>query len=274
MVGKLLPTIPQAEVARHNTKKSCYVTIGSYVYDVTDFLEDHPGGGDLILEHAGQDVQEIMKDTISHEHSDSAYEILQERIIGFVATDNILEAVTDSNQPDSIVPLLPNKKGMDTLKANGAAEDLKGNDIPKQTGVQVDEETSTVSIKDPSNNARKPFIDINEPMLIQIWNGGFTKEHYLEEVHHPRTYTKGASAPLFGSPLLEPFSKTPWWVIPLLWYPCTVWGLYQANAGLSSPVETAAYFFLGLALWTLIEYGMHRGLFHIDLYASPLLQII
>lgn len=264
MPGKPLPTIPQAEVARHNTKKSCYVTIGSYVYDVTDFLEDHPGGDEFILEFAGKDVQEIMKDTMTHEHSDAAYDILKDRIIGFVATETIMKAVTESSQPDSIVPLLPDKTGMETLKANGAAGDLHGNDIPQQTGIRPEEDPSLAFMREAEISPRKTFIDIDQPMLIQIWNGGFSKEYYLEQVHRPQHYTKGPSAPLFGNPLLEPFSKTPWWVIPILWYPFTAWRLYVANTGLSSPFETAAYFFVGLALWTLVEYGMHRGLFHVD----------
>ena len=264
MPGKPLPTIAQAEVARHNNSKSCYVTIGSYVYDVTSFLEDHPGGGDLILEHAGLDVAEIMKDEISHLHSEAAYEILQERIVGFVATDAILETVTNSDEPHSIVPLPPTKAGMDLLKADGTAGDLIGNDIAAQTGVHHEEDANQKYLQDLGNNPRKPFIDINKPMLIQVWNGGFSKEYYLEQVHKATHYQHGPSAPLFGSPFLEPLSKTPWWLIPLLWLPCLARGLMLANAGLSSPIETATYFLLGLGLWTLVEYGMHRGLFHVD----------
>jgi 4-hydroxysphinganine ceramide fatty acyl 2-hydroxylase len=45
-----LPTISLAELEQHNSSKSCYVTIGSKVYDVTSFLSDHPGGEDLIIE--------------------------------------------------------------------------------------------------------------------------------------------------------------------------------------------------------------------------------
>jgi len=45
-----LPTISLAELEQNASSKSCYVTIGSKVYDVTSFISDHPGGGDLILE--------------------------------------------------------------------------------------------------------------------------------------------------------------------------------------------------------------------------------
>lgn len=61
------------------------------VYDVTGFLVDHPGGEDLILNYAGKDVEEIMKDTVEHEHSDSAYDMLDEYVIGRLgAEENIV----------------------------------------------------------------------------------------------------------------------------------------------------------------------------------------
>jgi 4-hydroxysphinganine ceramide fatty acyl 2-hydroxylase len=49
---------------------------------VTSFLEDHPGGDDLILDHAGKDMNELMKDPSSHDHSNSAYEMLNDFRIG------------------------------------------------------------------------------------------------------------------------------------------------------------------------------------------------
>jgi cytochrome b involved in lipid metabolism len=50
MVSRSLPTISLTELEKHSSAKSCYVTIGSKVCDVTAFLSDHPGGEDLILE--------------------------------------------------------------------------------------------------------------------------------------------------------------------------------------------------------------------------------
>lgn len=47
-----------AEVAKHNTVKSCWVIIADNVYDVTELLDSHPGGSHSILRHAGQDATE------------------------------------------------------------------------------------------------------------------------------------------------------------------------------------------------------------------------
>ncbi|KAF4677399.1 hypothetical protein FOZ63_025921 [Perkinsus olseni] len=47
-----------AEVAAHNAEGDCWVIIGDEVYDVTEFLPDHPGGKKAILLFAGKDATE------------------------------------------------------------------------------------------------------------------------------------------------------------------------------------------------------------------------
>ncbi|ETW87312.1 hypothetical protein HETIRDRAFT_306041 [Heterobasidion irregulare TC 32-1] len=44
------------QVAEHNTRSSCWVIIHHRVYDVTDFLLEHPGGQKVILQYAGRDA--------------------------------------------------------------------------------------------------------------------------------------------------------------------------------------------------------------------------
>ncbi len=45
-----------AEVAMHNDAESCWVVVEGEVYDVTEFLEEHPGGKGLLLSVAGTDA--------------------------------------------------------------------------------------------------------------------------------------------------------------------------------------------------------------------------
>ncbi|KAG7091144.1 hypothetical protein E1B28_010198 [Marasmius oreades] len=44
------------EVAQHNTRESCWIIVHGKVYDVTEFLDDHPGGSKIILKYAGKDA--------------------------------------------------------------------------------------------------------------------------------------------------------------------------------------------------------------------------
>ena len=275
MPSRTLPTLPSAEVAAHNTAKSCYVTIGTKVYDITDFLEDHPGGGDLILEYGGKDVKEAMEDMVSHAHSEAAYEVLDDHLIGFVATEKVLKSVMKSDDPFAVLPMEPSEEGMAELDGDAKAdvnarENVKANGV-EQEDKAVYESTGLSSAEDleketdATQDYRKyKFLDLNRPLFMQILNGGFSKDFYLQQVHRPRHYPGGDSAPLFGN-FLEPLSKTPWWVVPTIWGPCISYGTYIAGLQLH-PLELIGYWIFGLCFWTIVEYGLHRCLFHVDYY--------
>lgn len=49
-------TYSAAEVSKHKTKNDCWIIINSNVYDVTDYLDFHPGGADMILMVCGKDA--------------------------------------------------------------------------------------------------------------------------------------------------------------------------------------------------------------------------
>ncbi|KAE8404507.1 hypothetical protein BDV37DRAFT_282800 [Aspergillus pseudonomiae] len=48
--------IGRREIAKHNSADSCWVVLYGKVYDVTNFLENHPGGSAAILALAGKDA--------------------------------------------------------------------------------------------------------------------------------------------------------------------------------------------------------------------------
>ncbi|EEH34272.1 inositolphosphorylceramide-B C-26 hydroxylase [Paracoccidioides lutzii Pb01] len=249
MLGRTLPVFSPAELKSHTTEKSCYVTRGSKVYDVTSFLNDHPGGGELILNYAGQDVSEIMHDISSHDHSEAAYEILEEYHVGFL----------------DCTPASSNMNG------NGAAHASNANGLPNgtkpvysSTGMSGEEDLSVETDLTADYRTHK-FLDLNRPLFGQLWNGGFSKEFYLKQVHRPRHYKGGESAPLFGN-FLEPLTKTAWWVIPTVWFPPVAYGTVVGFCGLQNFIIASAYWLLGLFLWTLAEYSLHRFVFHIDKY--------
>ncbi|XP_071176086.1 cytochrome b5-like [Mytilus edulis] len=69
------------EVADHQDMTSCWIIIENKVYDVTKFLFEHPGGYDILLEHAGRDATCAFEDV---GHSRDAIQILQDYCIGDV----------------------------------------------------------------------------------------------------------------------------------------------------------------------------------------------
>ncbi|OKL56318.1 hypothetical protein UA08_08392 [Talaromyces atroroseus] len=74
-------TFTFAEVATHNTKKDLYMIIHDKVYDVASFVDEHPGGEEVLLDVGGQDATEAFEDV---GHSDEAREILEGLQVGVV----------------------------------------------------------------------------------------------------------------------------------------------------------------------------------------------
>lgn len=246
MPSRTLPTLTRAEVESHNSASSCYVTIKNKIYDVTDFLDDHPGGGGLILDYAGKDIEAILKDQDSHEHSEAAYEVLDDSLVGFVLSEKDVVANGVKRVPE---------------------QEQNGSWVHPRTGMSCEEDLSKETDYN-SDYKKHKFLDLSKPLFLQIWNGGFSKDFYLDQVHRPRHYKGGDSAPLFGN-FLEPLTKTPWWLVPTLWVPCVAYGTYLASEGFESKINLAIAWFSGLFLWTFIEYCLHRFLFHLDEYVKP-----
>ena len=71
--------IPMSEVAKHNTPDDAWVVIEGKVYDVSEFIEEHPGGEGVLIAYAGTDCTEQFKQVI---HSQAASEIMEELFIG------------------------------------------------------------------------------------------------------------------------------------------------------------------------------------------------
>ncbi|CAK7564645.1 MAG: hypothetical protein SEPTF4163_002541 [Sporothrix epigloea] len=44
------------EISQHNDRQSCWVIVRGNVFDVTEFLPEHPGGEKIILKYAGRDA--------------------------------------------------------------------------------------------------------------------------------------------------------------------------------------------------------------------------
>lgn len=55
------PNIPMQEVAKHNKREDLWVVIHKKVYNLTDFVQDHPGGVGPILAKAGKDATKVFE---------------------------------------------------------------------------------------------------------------------------------------------------------------------------------------------------------------------
>ncbi|KAI6205249.1 Cytochrome b5 [Aphelenchoides besseyi] len=69
------------EVAEHNSSASGWIIVRRKVYDVTQFLNEHPGGDLVLLDRLGDDAT---IEFYGQEHSVDAQMMLKGRLIGLL----------------------------------------------------------------------------------------------------------------------------------------------------------------------------------------------
>lgn len=118
------------------------------------------------------------------------------------------------------------------------------------------------------------LIDWNKAILPQVGKLG---ADYLHWVHSP----VDRPLRLFESDFVEFFSMTPWYMVPIIWIPTMLYVCFVACRDLtarngignidpdllnSGPKVFSVFTFLfliGIFVWSLIEYCLHRFLFHL-----------
>ncbi|PHH78590.1 hypothetical protein CDD80_6632 [Ophiocordyceps camponoti-rufipedis] len=88
------------DIAKHNSAESCWVIIHGKAYDVTDFLPEHPGGQNVILEHAGKDATEEF-DPIHPPDTLDKY-LDRSKHLGTVDMDTVAVEASGSDDPDEM----------------------------------------------------------------------------------------------------------------------------------------------------------------------------
>jgi len=73
------PVITHEQLVDHSTKDNLWVLVHGKVYNVSKFLDEHPGGDEVILAEAKQDATEAFEDV---GHSDEARALLPGMFVG------------------------------------------------------------------------------------------------------------------------------------------------------------------------------------------------
>ncbi|KAG9051507.1 hypothetical protein FS837_006683 [Tulasnella sp. UAMH 9824] len=68
-----------SELQAHSSRDDLYILIHGKVYAASKFLDEHPGGDEVILAEAGKDATEAFEDV---GHSDEARDVLKGLYIG------------------------------------------------------------------------------------------------------------------------------------------------------------------------------------------------
>uniref|UniRef100_A0A3B5L0F9 Cytochrome b5 n=1 Tax=Xiphophorus couchianus TaxID=32473 RepID=A0A3B5L0F9_9TELE len=95
-----------SEIEEQNSFKSTWIIIHNKVYDVTKFLDEHPGGEEVLREQAGGNATESFEDV---GHSTDAREMAASMVIGELHPDDrhkIAKPVVSHWWSNLIIPTL------------------------------------------------------------------------------------------------------------------------------------------------------------------------
>ncbi|KAJ6796512.1 inositolphosphorylceramide-B C-26 hydroxylase isoform X1 [Iris pallida] len=107
--------------------------------------------------------------------------------------------------------------------------------------------------------AQEFTVDLDKPLVFQV---GHLGEAYQEWVHQPIVSKEGPR--FFGNDFLEFLTRTAWWAIPTIWLPVVFYFVTMSiRMGHTLP-QVAVMVMTGILVWTLMEYTLHRFLFHIE----------
>ncbi|KAM4721130.1 fatty acid 2-hydroxylase [Rhinophrynus dorsalis] len=228
---------------------TCWVLKGKKVYDVSGFAKLHPGGERLLQDRAGQDIQADLEGP-PHRHSDNALRWLEQYYVGEMEEQH--------------------EVGTEEQHWRERANQYNSSNVHKN---------STPGVHFKPFCPETDLVDWDKPLL---WQVGHLREKYDEWVHQP----VDRPIRLFHSDFVEACSKTAWYIVLFVWAPVVLYlswyclnELAQGNTRLFSsftseysvPVHVLWFFPLflaGIMVWTLMEYGIHRYVFHMNPPAS------
>ncbi|XP_053962340.1 fatty acid 2-hydroxylase isoform X2 [Anastrepha ludens] len=231
-------------------------------YDITRFLKNHPGGINTLRGLNNSDM--TTRFLHAPPHSDAAMYLMKEYEIKPTQLQNDTKRRHHHQ-------LHQRQQLQQRVNDDHFVDNEQQQQVFEATPVNGIELIDDVLQEDRNNNqldeSMEHLVDWSKAMLPQI---SHITRHYDEWVHKP----VDRPLRLFGPTYIEMFTKTPWWVIPLFWMPVIskcLWDEFTRNwssSSTSTQTLLVAYFAAGILLWTLLEYMLHRFLFHMKINAS------
>ncbi|KAL4714689.1 hypothetical protein ACJJTC_012606 [Scirpophaga incertulas] len=198
-------------------------------YDIKQFLQDHPGGVNTLERYKGRSVQKAME---TFGHSVSAYHMLCDFKVDTAFQSSLTGEVS------------ANGRIVTAHDRNKQAEDI----------AFLEELESR--------------IDWSKPLLAQLHKIATDYEMWVNSAVF-------RTCRLFQNPLLESLTYTPWYLVPVFWVPVILYlGVTQFLKNVFcedrcpedslTVVQYCAHLLFGLVTWTVLEYSLHRWVFHLD----------
>nr|ALP32222.1 cytochrome b5 [Phaffia rhodozyma] len=98
--------ITQEQLEAHSDPKDIWMVISGKVYDVTSFLDEHPGGDEVVISEAGKDATEPFEDV---GHSEEARKLLKDMYVGDF--DGVVNKKVQKKSIPGTKPVSPSRQG-------------------------------------------------------------------------------------------------------------------------------------------------------------------
>ncbi len=275
---KTLPSYTWSEIKQQNdsspsstTSGACLIVYDGLVYDISSFVDHHPGGANILKWYIGKDCTKVFdggevtanhenddkgndgdggenrRSSFHHVHSSSARSMLKNNyLVGKLASSN--SSSRSGRRGDKAVDGDSTKRRtMENMSRSSHAttSTLRQDDLLRSRFAE---------------RQRKMYgVDIEQPLVHQVLHR-MTTEVYLRWINDPFP----GSATLFHSQWMEQSSRTEWTTVPTFWLPFIISMVYLSLSapGSMGAVPLVISFLLGEVFWTFFEYGLHRFIFH------------
>ncbi|KAG8437309.1 hypothetical protein GDO86_008133 [Hymenochirus boettgeri] len=221
--------VSPAELRLKCSAGTCWVLVGDKVYDVSGFVKLHPGGERLLRDRAGEDIQAELHGP-PHRHSNNALRWLEQYYVG-------------------------------QLEAESPATNQQNQNERNQYSSSTDHNNALSGFHFKTFSPKTDLVDWEKPLL---WQVGHLREKYDEWVHQP----VDQPIRLFHSDFVESCSKTAWYIVLAVWAPVVFYLSWYCLTELAKGNTILFSSITKVMFWTLMEYGIHRFVFHMNPPAS------
>ena len=94
--------VTREDLSRHFHASDCWIAVHGKVYNVTSFAQEHPGGAQLILEHAGKDATQAFASVHSAAFLDMLPTSAQVGVLEGEPTNNLADKNVEKESDKSL----------------------------------------------------------------------------------------------------------------------------------------------------------------------------
>ncbi|CAM6092331.1 unnamed protein product [Calypogeia fissa] len=264
--------LSREKISRHRREDDAWIVVDGKVYEVTNILDIHPGGPELILNYLALNDNAgnaglLMRgkvDEDGHSHSKAAFQMLQQFLVGSVeeqpdgyVREHIMHGMCfGDSHVDMYMILLVTESCSAHLDLAVEQHFEFSRSLLDAASVHINFLTQFHLNTKSAKKKYRYDVDLAKPIVCQV---GYLGLDYDDWVHDP--VISRDTPRLFESDFCEFFTRTKWWVIPMLWVPVATAMIYTAVVKERVPISRLPILAAGgILLWSCLEYLVHLSL--------------